>query len=130
MVKQQRFSGDENSDTLLELFATVRPGQDWHFQLNSHFLRPNQFRCHRCSRMFTRRSSLERHALIHTGDRPFRCLYCGASFALKQTLSRHILTHTGEKPHKCDFCLRTFIQRSILVRHRKKHLQEHGVVVS
>lgn len=115
-------------------YLVPRSHADWRLQLSSHFLHPGggggaaQFRCQRCSRMFMRRSSLERHALIHTGDRPFRCLYCGASFALKQTLSRHVLTHTGEKPHKCDLCLRTFIQRSILVRHRKKHLQELGGV--
>lgn len=51
----------------------------------------------------------------------FLCPYCGKSFERVGHLERHKLIHTGEKPYGCDICGRRFNQKSSLKGHLKTH---------
>lgn len=53
--------------------------------------------------------------------RGFACLYCGKNFTRRAHLERHKLIHTGEKPYGCEVCGRRFNQKSSVKEHMKIH---------
>ena len=66
---------------------------------------------------------MERHVLIHTGEKPFQCTYCKKSYAQKAQLDEHVNIHTNAKPYKCDLCPMRFNYSSSLRLHKKN---KHG----
>ncbi|XP_034041462.1 ras-responsive element-binding protein 1 isoform X2 [Thalassophryne amazonica] len=51
--------------------------------------------CQYCPRVFPWASSLQRHMLTHTGQKPFPCPKCDAFFSTKSNCERHLLRKHG-----------------------------------
>ncbi|CAG5124941.1 unnamed protein product, partial [Candidula unifasciata] len=46
-----------------------------------------------CSRRFTEQSSLRKHKLTHSGDKPFECKICGKKFTQSGSRRQHLIRH-------------------------------------
>ncbi|XP_036412527.1 ras-responsive element-binding protein 1 [Colossoma macropomum] len=54
-----------------------------------------KMKCPYCPRVFPWTSSLQRHMLTHTGQKPFPCPECDAFFSTKSNCERHLLRKHG-----------------------------------
>ncbi|XP_054912435.1 zinc finger protein 660-like isoform X2 [Poeciliopsis prolifica] len=56
-----------------------------------------EYRCSVCCKQFLHAYKLERHELIHTGEKPYCCSICGRGFNQKGNLKTHYKVHLGRK---------------------------------
>ena len=56
----------------------------------------HRYQCDICHRYISTKSTLKRHNMIHTGERPFKCSICDNSFRRRYHLLNHELCHWDE----------------------------------
>lgn len=81
-----------------------------------------QFKCQKCGKNFSSKTTVQKHSRLHDGIRPFSCKTCGKSFSEKFSLKRHVMIHTGEKPFKCLICNKSYSRKDYRDLHMKLHL--------
>uniref|UniRef100_A0A3Q0T1W9 C2H2-type domain-containing protein n=1 Tax=Amphilophus citrinellus TaxID=61819 RepID=A0A3Q0T1W9_AMPCI len=88
--------------------------------------------CPSCGKMVAA-STMKRHKLIHTGERPFKCTVpeCEKYYRSTSEVKRHVLIHhTTERPYKCDICGKGFVKMCYLNLHAKIHSGEKPFICS
>ncbi|XP_077410001.1 zinc finger Y-chromosomal protein 1-like [Vanacampus margaritifer] len=89
--------------------------------------------CDICGQVMKNKSSLARHSIIHTGQKPFACHLCDLRFNRRDNLRHHLSRlHPGGVTRRerqrliqtwlCDVCGKTFRCRSALKTHEIIHL--------
>lgn len=70
---------------------------DFTVHIRTHNTNENEneegFTCRICCKVLSSSSSLDRHVLVHSGERPFTCKYCGDTFTTNGNMHRHMRTH-------------------------------------
>ncbi|XP_077209252.1 ras-responsive element-binding protein 1 isoform X2 [Paroedura picta] len=56
-----------------------------------------------------------------TGGTDHSCSICGKSLSSASSLDRHMLVHSGERPYKCSVCDQSFTTNGNMHRHMKIH---------
>jgi len=77
-----------------------------------------------CGKRFSLKTGLNRHLLIHSGEKNFSCTLCGKCFSAKCQLKDHMDRHNGVKKHICDVCEKGFLHKDKLNVHKRIHTGE------
>lgn len=86
------------------------------------------FECDECGKKYTNRSNLRIHQLSHSGKMDYVCKECGQKFTHLSYLKRHLLRHSGKKIHICEHCGKGFIRKYHLLRHIPVHTKQAALV--
>ena len=73
--------------------------------------------CHICHKTFRDSSTLKRHLLTHSDERPFKCSQCSKSFRRKDHLQEHVIVHNEVRPFPCPQCGKSFSRKNGLKTH-------------
>ncbi|KYN07528.1 Ras-responsive element-binding protein 1 [Cyphomyrmex costatus] len=96
-------SGSEKSDSMNSLNSgnDVTPNKKKKKKKKSAYsMAPNRVSCPYCKRQFPWTSSLRRHILTHTGQKPYQCIHCSHHFTTKSNCDRHLLRKHKAKANK------------------------------
>ncbi|XP_067004369.2 zinc finger protein 343-like [Anabrus simplex] len=72
--------------------------------------------CPNCCKKYKTRSSLKRHMLSHTGERPYFCNLCDRRFLRNCDVLRHMPTHSELRPYTCTVCNIRSSSRVLILR--------------
>ncbi|XP_067632882.1 uncharacterized protein [Eurosta solidaginis] len=79
--------------------------------------------CPFCSKGFVNRRDMEKHQMVHTGERKIICEKCGKRFRLKNQMTEHVKTvHERLRRFKCSMCPKDFLRKRTLDDHIRAHL--------
>ncbi|XP_060884159.1 zinc finger and SCAN domain-containing protein 12-like [Labrus mixtus] len=124
---EKKYSCSECEKSFKEKASLKKHQRSKHFEtLTQLFRHPCQY----CGKMVAA-STIARHKLIHTGERPFKCTVpeCENYFRSTSEVKRHVLIHhTTERPYKCDDCGKGFVKKCYLNSHAKIHSGEKPFV--
>ncbi|KAL4714839.1 hypothetical protein ACJJTC_002698 [Scirpophaga incertulas] len=83
---------------------------------------PPRFGCDQCDYKTWNKYDLNKHILIHKGEKLYQCQYCSQSYYTSSNMTSHIRrSHEGQRPFACHLCDRRFFDRTKYNRHIDSH---------
>jgi len=93
-------------------------------------LRPKNYVCSECGTGFVSSKDLNRHRVVHTGEKPYSCPYCDQKFTAPSSRATHIRSiHEKSQEFLCPECEKPFNQKSNMVKHYKTIHLETVVII-
>jgi len=93
-------------------------------------LRPKNYVCGECGTGFVSTKDLNRHRVVHTGEKPYSCPYCDQKFTAPSSRATHIRSiHEKSQEFLCPECEKPFNQKSNMVKHYKTIHLETVVII-
>jgi len=81
--------------------------------------------CGMCGKKFVCVTTMKRHLVTHTGEKPFSCKDCGKQYTQKGNLRVHERTHRNDRPFHCNICQQKFYRKEPMQKHQWR---QHGIV--
>lgn len=81
--------------------------------------------CAVCGKKFVCVTTMKRHLVTHTGEKPFSCKICGKQYTQKGNLRVHERTHRNDRPFQCQICHQKFYRKEPMQKHQWR---QHGIV--
>merc|ERR1712038_2108734 len=81
--------------------------------------------CGMCGKKFVCVTTMKRHLVTHTGEKPFSCKICGKQYTQKGNLRVHERTHRNDRPFQCQICHQKFYRKEPMQKHQWR---QHGIV--
>merc|ERR1719273_3030642 len=81
--------------------------------------------CGVCGKRFVCVTTMKRHLVTHTGEKPFCCKVCGKQYTQKGNLRVHERTHRNDRPFECNICKQKFYRKEPMQKHQWR---QHGIV--
>ncbi|XP_028813803.1 ras-responsive element-binding protein 1 isoform X2 [Denticeps clupeoides] len=98
-TSEKKEANDEKQYQQFQAQPTTQPqllqGQQSKGKKNAYSNSVQKMTCPFCPRVFPWASSLQRHMLTHTGQKPYPCPKCDAFFSTKSNCERHLLRKHG-----------------------------------
>merc|ERR1719461_1904066 len=80
--------------------------------------------CAVCGKKFVCVTTMKRHLVTHTGEKPFSCKVCGKQYTQKGNLRVHERTHRNDRPFECNICHQKFYRKEPMQKHQWR---QHGI---
>ncbi|KAM7390020.1 hypothetical protein PAMA_008270 [Pampus argenteus] len=93
--RDDRAGGGEEKEGVVREEGKPSLGPQSKGKKNAYSNSVQKMTCPYCPRVFPWASSLQRHMLTHTGQKPFPCPQCDAVFSTKSNCERHLLRKHG-----------------------------------
>ena len=92
--------------------------------LVSHIRAHTHERPYKCPELYCNysaktRTGLQKHSLVHSGEKKYSCPVCAYRAWKKSTVKAHMLTHGEEKPFACSLCPYKALHR------RQSNIRQH-----
>ncbi|XP_040580720.1 uncharacterized protein [Lepeophtheirus salmonis] len=81
--------------------------------------------CGVCGKKFVCVTTMKRHLVTHTGEKPFSCKVCGKQYTQKGNLRVHERTHRNDRPFECNICHQKFYRKEPMQKHQWR---QHAIV--
>ncbi|XP_043920794.1 ras-responsive element-binding protein 1 [Protopterus annectens] len=94
--RRNQESKEEKSSYICPLCEKVCPSQHlltMHIRQHNSDTGGSDHSCSICGKSLSSASSLDRHMLVHSGERPYRCSVCSQSFTTNGNMHRHMKIH-------------------------------------
>ena len=96
IIKTQRIPQETSTSTLKdESFNSSFATNVFNSQVVYSYRYKSLNECQTCESRFTQKAELNRHDMIHSGEKPYKCISCEKQFPTKGDVPKHEFTHSS-----------------------------------